>query len=104
MAVDRAEEGTTMRSDEGKSSSDMGIKKSFSSKRKVSSKKEDMAGRMKSKGMPYTMSTQSGGFEEGRGQHAKMWGPSPDFSRSGGMPYKMWGPDGSTSGAKKKSS
>lgn len=101
--IDRAEKGTVMRSDEGKTSSGLGVKKDFSSKRKVSAKKDDMAERIKAKGMPYTQSTQSGKFDEGRGEKAKMWGPSPSFSRSGGMPYSMWGSSPKVAGARKNS-
>lgn len=91
-----------MRTDEGKTSSEMGVKKDFASKRKVSAKKEDMAGRMKGKGMPYTMSTQDGSFDQSRGMKAKMWGPERNFSKGGGMPYKMWGPDAATPGMRKR--
>ena len=92
-----------MRTDEGKTSEGMGIKKDFASKRKVAAKKDEMAGRLKSKGMPYTMSTQSGSFEEGRGQKAKMWGPDANFSRGGGMSYEMNAPEKGTPGARKVS-
>lgn len=92
-----------MRTDEGKGGkADFGLKPNMKrAKPKVGDKKAEIAGRMKSKGMPYTQSTQSGAFEEGRGQKAKMWGPHADFSRKGGMPYKMWGPDDKTHGARK---
>ena len=84
-----------MRTDEGKGGkSDFGLKPNMKrAKPKVGAKKEELAGRMKAKGMPYTQSTQSGGFEEGRGEKAKMWGSKPNFTKGGGMPYKMWGPD-----------
>jgi len=92
-----------MRTDEGKTGEELGIKKTMNkrAKPKVGSKKEDLAGRMKSKGMPYTQSTQTGNFDEGRGEKAKMWGPKPGFSKGGGMPYKMWGPDAKDHGARK---
>lgn len=90
-----------MRTDEGKSGKEMGVKSDMKkAKPKVGSKKEDLAGRMKAKGMPYTMSTQSGGFDEARGEKAKMWGPKPNFSKGGGMPYEMWGPSDKTTDRK----
>lgn len=91
-----------MRTDEGKSGKELGVKANMAkAKPKVGPKKDDMAGRMKAKGMPYTQSTQSGKFDEGRGQHAKQWGSSPSFNRKGGMPYDMWGPSPKYSGANK---
>lgn len=91
-----------MRTDEGKSGEELGVKSNMKkAKAKVGSKKEDLAGRMKNKGMPYTQSTQTGSFDEGRGERAKMWGTEPNFSKGGGMPYDMWGPDPKDHGARK---
>lgn len=92
-----------MRTDEGKGGkSDYGLKPNMNkAKPKVGPKKEELASRMKAKGMPYTQSTQTGNFDEGRGERAKMWGTKPNFSKGGGMPYDMWGPDPKDRGSRK---
>lgn len=92
-----------MRSDEGKGGkADFGLKPNMkAAKPKVGAKKEDLAGRMKAKGMPYTQSVQSGKFDQVRGQRTEQWGPKPNFARGGGMPYDMWGPSAKDAGFKK---
>lgn len=94
-----------MRSDEGKGGkADYGLKSNLSrAKSKIGSRKDDLAGRMKGREMPYTQSTQSGSFDQGRGMRAKMWGTEPNMTRRGGMPYEMNGPERRTTGARKES-
>lgn len=77
------------RTDEGKTPAELGLgaQKEPMNKKKVESKKKDMATRM-GKGMGYSMGDKNK-YEEGPGQRPKMGTGRTTMERDGGMPYSM---------------
>lgn len=84
--INRAEQGTVMRTDEGKTYTELGVKRTpMDKKKKVESKKKDMAKKM-GKEMPYSMGNKNS-YSEGPGQRFPM--SAKGSMSSGGMPYNM---------------
>lgn len=89
MAQTPSQSRNEHRTDEGKTPEELGVgpQKEPMTKKKVDSKKKDMASRM-GKGMSYSMGDKNK-YEEGPGQRSKMGTGSTSMERGGGMPYSM---------------
>lgn len=90
MAQTPEEAKIQMRTDEGKTPSELGLgpqKEPMNKKKSVEKKKKDMAERM-GNGMKYSMGDHNK-YTEGPGQRPKMGTGRTSFERDGGMPVKM---------------